>query len=292
MDAQQQQLVAELRRVQDLVRELDLRLHAPSYSADQCRRLAAEIAALTDRSILAATPPCSGVPSPLSDAGSEPFRGGGGGSPRRRRATARRSVQVRVSCAAGASEGPADDGHSWRKYGQKDILGARHPRAYYRCTHRTSRGCPATKQVQRTDGDPAVFDVVYHGDHTCRSALPGARRPPPPHQQHNPHAQGLLLGLAASLTVATTTTDALALPPMTPESCPPLGAPSPSPVASDSNNVYPCPVAWSSDGDLQDVLYAFGGAALDTEFMPTEHFSNFDYQSFDNGTIDPMPSLF
>jgi hypothetical protein len=105
MDAQQQQLVAELRRVQDLVLELDLRLHAPSYSADQCRRIATEIAALTDRSILAAasaTPPCSGAPSPLSDAGSEPFRGGAGGSPRRApptTATAGASTGRRTSSA-------------------------------------------------------------------------------------------------------------------------------------------------------------------------------------------------
>jgi hypothetical protein len=34
--------------------------------------------------------------------------------------------EVRVSSAAG--DHPADDGHSWRKYGQKDILGAKHPR--------------------------------------------------------------------------------------------------------------------------------------------------------------------
>jgi len=27
-----------------------------------------------------------------------------------------------------AVEGPLDDGYSWRKYGQKDILGAAHPR--------------------------------------------------------------------------------------------------------------------------------------------------------------------
>ncbi len=25
----------------------------------------------------------------------------------------------------------------------------------------------ATKQIQRRDGDPLLFDVVYHGDHTC-----------------------------------------------------------------------------------------------------------------------------
>jgi hypothetical protein len=46
--------------------------------------------------------------------------------------------------------------------------------------------------------------------------------------------------------------------------------------------MYPCPVAslaWPSDGGLQEVL-------------STEYFSNFDCQSFDIATIDPMPSLF
>ncbi|RRT38160.1 hypothetical protein B296_00052324 [Ensete ventricosum] len=40
-------------------------------------------------------------------------------------------------------------------------------RAYYRCTHRSSQGCQATKQVQRSDEDPLVFDVTYLGTHTC-----------------------------------------------------------------------------------------------------------------------------
>ncbi|KAG6523426.1 hypothetical protein ZIOFF_013283 [Zingiber officinale] len=40
-------------------------------------------------------------------------------------------------------------------------------RAYFRCAHRASRGCPAKKQVQRSDDDPSVYDVTYHGDHTC-----------------------------------------------------------------------------------------------------------------------------
>lgn len=37
------------------------------------------------------------------------------------------SEQVRVSAENGY-EGPTDDGYSWRKYGQKDILGAKYPR--------------------------------------------------------------------------------------------------------------------------------------------------------------------
>ncbi|XP_022140884.1 probable WRKY transcription factor 53 isoform X2 [Momordica charantia] len=66
-----------------------------------------------------------------------------------------------------APEGSLDDGFCWRKYGQKDILGAKHPRGYYRCTHKNLQGCLATKQVQRSDDDPTVFEITYRGNHTC-----------------------------------------------------------------------------------------------------------------------------
>lgn len=40
-------------------------------------------------------------------------------------------------------------------------------RGYYRCTHRNVQGCLATKQVQRSDDDPTIFDVAYRRRHTC-----------------------------------------------------------------------------------------------------------------------------
>lgn len=82
------------------------------------------------------------------------------------------SEQVKVSSGTGGTmvEGPLSDGYSWRKYGQKDILGANHPRAYYRCTHRNVQGCLATKQVQRSDEDSSVFEITYRGRHTCIQA--------------------------------------------------------------------------------------------------------------------------
>ncbi|KAA3459917.1 putative WRKY transcription factor 30 isoform X2 [Gossypium australe] len=92
-----------------------------------------------------------------------------------RKSLPRWTQQVRVSPGT-AMEGNLDDGFSWRKYGQKDILGAKYPsygfkwvtcRAYYRCTHRNVQGCLATKQVQRSDDDPTIFDVAYRGRHTC-----------------------------------------------------------------------------------------------------------------------------
>ncbi|KAI3914607.1 hypothetical protein MKW92_003131 [Papaver armeniacum] len=77
--------------------------------------------------------------------------------------------KVRVGSGAGI-EGSSNDCYSWRKYGQKDIHGAKHPRSYYRCTYRNNQGCLATRQVQRSSEDPSVFDVTYRGKHTCFQA--------------------------------------------------------------------------------------------------------------------------
>ncbi|CAI8598696.1 unnamed protein product [Vicia faba] len=43
------------------------------------------------------------------------------------------------------------DIHSWRKYGQKEILNSQFPRSYFRCTRKHDQGCRATKQ-----GSPIV----------------------------------------------------------------------------------------------------------------------------------------
>ncbi|XP_052481549.1 uncharacterized protein LOC105764736 isoform X11 [Gossypium raimondii] len=62
-----------------------------------------------------------------------------------------------------------DDGFCWRKYGQKDILGAKYPR-YYRCTYKHNQGCLATKTVKRSSDDPTIFEITYRGKHTCNLA--------------------------------------------------------------------------------------------------------------------------
>lgn len=64
-----------------------------------------------------------------------------------------------------------NDGHAWRKYGQKEILNAKYPRSYFRCTHKYVQGCRATKQVQRRDDDPQMYDTTYIGRHTCRDII-------------------------------------------------------------------------------------------------------------------------
>ncbi|XWS65616.1 hypothetical protein CRYUN_Cryun05aG0128900 [Craigia yunnanensis] len=60
-----------------------------------------------------------------------------------------------------------EDGHSWRKYGQKDILNSKHPRSYFRCTRKYDQGCRATKQVQRMEDDSQMYQTTYIGTHTC-----------------------------------------------------------------------------------------------------------------------------
>ncbi|CAI9092374.1 OLC1v1027594C1 [Oldenlandia corymbosa var. corymbosa] len=85
---------------------------------------------------------------------------------RKRKTMPRWTKHIQVSPGMGL-EGPLDDGFSWRKYGQKDILGAKYPRGYYRCTYRHVQGCLATKQVQRSDEDPTILEVTYRGRHTC-----------------------------------------------------------------------------------------------------------------------------
>ncbi|KAI6676051.1 hypothetical protein NL676_036847 [Syzygium grande] len=61
-----------------------------------------------------------------------------------------------------------DDGHAWRKYGQKDILNSKYPRCYFRCTHKHDQGCKATKQVQKMEDNPKLYQITYIGSHTCK----------------------------------------------------------------------------------------------------------------------------
>ncbi|TVU09206.1 EcWRKY-41, partial [Eragrostis curvula] len=199
-------VVTELRQIKDLVMELETHLDG---SHDLCRHLVSQIFSLTERSIGIITSSnfdngrkrswsgggiASATPSPLGDVANVPFRSNKKGTTMRKR-------QVRVNSVEGG-EAPVEDGHSWRKYGQKPILGAKYPRSYYRCRHRHSQGCTAMKKVQRADEDPAFFDVIYYGTHTCvETTAAGHAAPPAP--ERNPDAHGLLQSLGGSLTVKT-----------------------------------------------------------------------------------------
>lgn len=62
-----------------------------------------------------------------------------------------------------------DDGHAWRKYGQKQILYSTYPRHYFRCTHKYDQKCQASKQVQKIQDNPPLFRTTYYGHHTCKA---------------------------------------------------------------------------------------------------------------------------
>ncbi|XP_057809977.1 probable WRKY transcription factor 41 [Salvia miltiorrhiza] len=183
--------------------------------------------------------------------------------------------QVKVNPENGL-EGPADDGYSWRKYGQKDILGARYPRSYYRCTYRLVQNCWATKQVQRSDDDPTVFEITYKGTHTCNQSTNAPVVPPPVSQEKQELQQQsqALLKLKASLRVNTDTGNSETMPahfsfPSTYELCDTdnhyisfsdlvgdgnLGAYSPlflSPATSETNYFSPAPHHMVSFGGSQ-----------------------------------------
>ncbi|MFS8003850.1 putative transcription factor WRKY family [Helianthus anomalus] len=164
----------------------------------------------------------SGVGQPLTPALPTPRLPGSSisfGSPgcgeniisRKRKGSPTWEDEVRI-CSDNGLEGNTDDGYNWRKYGQKDIQGAKFPRSYYRCSYRNSQNCFATKQVQRKDEDPTEFEIAYKGKHTCNhSASPSP--PPSPkkyeikpthHQQLSPPSPGeTLSNLKANLSVNT-----------------------------------------------------------------------------------------
>ncbi|WOL18013.1 hypothetical protein Cni_G26806 [Canna indica] len=64
-----------------------------------------------------------------------------------------------------------EDGFTWRKYGQKDIYGAKYPRSYYRCIHKHDQGCQVTRQVQKTEENSSIFAITYVGEHTCMDII-------------------------------------------------------------------------------------------------------------------------
>lgn len=80
-------------------------------------------------------------------------------------------------------------------------------RAYYRCTHKHIQGCMAKKQVQRSEEDPSIFNVMYQGIHTCMGAphpIPASASPKQQEKHHQKQTQQqLLLNFRTGLKVKT-----------------------------------------------------------------------------------------
>ncbi|KAI3687452.1 hypothetical protein L1987_81148 [Smallanthus sonchifolius] len=132
---------------------------------------------------------------------------------KKRKGSATWDDQVIIRSGNGLEDN-VDDGYNWRKYGQKDILGAKFPRSYYKCSYRNSQKCFATKQVQRKDEDSTVFDIKYNGKHTCILGAQSTSPPPSPlpenreiiptlYQLSPPNPGEMLSNLKANLSVNT-----------------------------------------------------------------------------------------
>ncbi|WOL03174.1 hypothetical protein Cni_G11894 [Canna indica] len=168
-------VLAELAHALELARQMEAETKQHLSNDQPCNLLMQELLVSIERSICwaksSSTPDCKqDGDSPRSfsesfpaDTCKLPFKDK---MPKKRKTLPKWTKEVRVQSSAGI-EVPIDDGYTWRKYGQKDILGAKHPRGYYRCTHRNTQNCLATKQVQRSDKDQLLFRVTYHGAHTC-----------------------------------------------------------------------------------------------------------------------------
>ncbi|KAJ8753047.1 hypothetical protein K2173_011815 [Erythroxylum novogranatense] len=174
-------LIAELRLGRDLARQLQIHLNVPYSSRETCEMLLQRILNSYEKSLSIVNFSSSGsgtsVPIPMTESppsltGSsrnEDFDHDLRDGHKKRKSIPRRMQLVRVDPGMGVG-GSLDDGFSWRKYGQKYILGTKHPRGYYRCTHRNVQGCLATKQVQKSDNDPTILEIRYRGSHTCNEA--------------------------------------------------------------------------------------------------------------------------
>ncbi|WOL20494.1 putative WRKY transcription factor 41 [Canna indica] len=188
-------LLSELVQVKELVMQLATHLHHQQPPLEFCKYLAPKILSSVDRLICRASSSNSEGKQQLpfqntvifgEDSPQYYFTNGSLFAaakpsstldynctnilPKKRKTLPERKVQMRVSSSGGGSASSLDDGFYWRKYGNKTILGAKHPRSYYRCKDRTSKGCLATKQVQQSNKDPQVLDITYHGIHTCRAS--------------------------------------------------------------------------------------------------------------------------
>ncbi|KAL6182347.1 hypothetical protein ACLB2K_043770 [Fragaria x ananassa] len=198
---EQKSLVGEIIEGMELAQQLRLSLNATSASSENREFLVQRILTSYEKALLLLQ--LSGSPQTSQSAVLQDFRMSANTSPcgddynhmsfkdhqdlqeisKKRKSMAKWTDHViRVSSENGI-EGSQEDGHSWRKYGQKDILGAKYPRSYYRCTFRNTQSCWATKQVQRADEDPTIFEITYKGKHTCSHGSNSVPPPPSPEQQ-------------------------------------------------------------------------------------------------------------
>ncbi|RCV34066.1 hypothetical protein SETIT_7G133100v2 [Setaria italica] len=75
-----------------------------------------------------------------------------------------------------ATSTPAEDGYSWRKYGQKQVKHSEYPRSYFKCTH---LNCQVKKKVERSH-EGHITEIIYKGTHNHPKPTQSRRPGVPP----------------------------------------------------------------------------------------------------------------
>ncbi|WVZ86070.1 hypothetical protein U9M48_032911, partial [Paspalum notatum var. saurae] len=75
-----------------------------------------------------------------------------------------------------ANAAPAEDGYSWRKYGQKQVKHSEYPRSYFKCTH---PNCQVKKKVERSH-EGHITEIIYKGTHNHLKPTQSRRPGMPP----------------------------------------------------------------------------------------------------------------
>ncbi|RWW51803.1 hypothetical protein BHE74_00041834 [Ensete ventricosum] len=126
-------LLAELARLQELAREMEAE-HGRHSPDEFSRSLLQELLVSIEKAICMAKPTTPDINPQPADGDSPRSSGESSRSETSKLAFREQMSKKRkklpewtreVLVSAGA--GPVDDGHSWRKYGQKGILGSKHP---------------------------------------------------------------------------------------------------------------------------------------------------------------------
>ncbi|KAH7651580.1 WRKY domain-containing protein [Dioscorea alata] len=164
----QKMLLDELSRARELMRQLTVHLSTNESYGTSARELMCSI----EKAFSLAELSCFNDQEKRSTSGSLQSENEQDMREMSRKRKSLPTMTRQIQLAAEGEVSSMDDGYHWRKYGQKGILGAKHPRSYYRCTHRNTYGCSATKQMQKADNNPTVLNITYYGHHTCHQKIP------------------------------------------------------------------------------------------------------------------------
>ncbi|KAL6841262.1 hypothetical protein ACP4OV_028780 [Aristida adscensionis] len=156
------QLAAMLRQQVELIPEPDRRDAAVGNVSEISMAMESSLSILQSESEQSAAPA-----SYSSDGGARTTR-----SVRHRRG--RRGDELPIKEIV--TEAPENDPFHWRKYGEKKILDAEHPRLYYKCGYSDDHRCPAKKYVQQqNNSNPPLYMVTLINEHTCTALFPDHR---------------------------------------------------------------------------------------------------------------------